>query len=212
MTRARGHGPTRSAPATSGGASREKPDGRGGRGGGGRLRRAPVARPHVRDDGRRAASPPARRRTVPAPADRHHPRHHHRRPAVPCLALAGADGVGPRPVVHRPLGRPAALPGQRPQRRHPRPGAGSDLAVGDRILDGPPEAHCAFLVEQLEPRRHLVLHSTEHLPPGWADRYGAGIDWTWAFVLDASRRPHPVHLPQPGTAAAVVGAPPATGR
>ena len=33
-------------------------------------------------------------------------------------------------------------------------------------------------------RQHLVLHSTEHLPPGWAERYGAGIDWTWAFVLD----------------------------
>ena len=58
------------------------------------------------------------------------------------------------------------------------------LAVGDRILDGPPEADCAFLVDDLEPRRHLVLHSTDHLPPGWADRFGAGIDWTWAFVLD----------------------------
>jgi hypothetical protein len=58
------------------------------------------------------------------------------------------------------------------------------LAVGDRILDGPPEAHTAFVVQQLEPRRHLVLHSTEHLPPGWADRFGAAIDWTWAFVLD----------------------------
>src|SRR4051794_36534336 len=42
------------------------------------------------------------------------------------------------------------------------------LAVGDRILDGPPEAHTAFVVDQLAPRRHLVLHSTEHLPPGWA--------------------------------------------
>ena len=60
------------------------------------------------------------------------------------------------------------------------------LAVGDRVLDGPPEADCAFVVHDLEPPRHLVLHSTEHLPPGWADRFGAGIDWTWAFVL------HPV--------------------
>jgi hypothetical protein len=59
------------------------------------------------------------------------------------------------------------------------------LAVGDRIPDGPPEAHTAFVVEQVEPRRHLVLHSTEHLPPGWAERYDAGMDWTWAFVLDA---------------------------
>ena len=58
------------------------------------------------------------------------------------------------------------------------------LAVGDRILDGPPEAHCAFVVDALVPHRHLVLHSREHLPPGWADRFGAAIDWTWAFVLD----------------------------
>jgi hypothetical protein len=58
------------------------------------------------------------------------------------------------------------------------------LAVGDRILDGPPEAHCDFVVEDLDPARRLVLHSREHLPPGWADRFGAGIDWTWAFVLD----------------------------
>lgn len=58
------------------------------------------------------------------------------------------------------------------------------LAVGDRIADGPPEAHTAFVVRQLESRRHLVLRSTEHLPPGWAERYDAGIDWTWAFVLD----------------------------
>ena len=59
------------------------------------------------------------------------------------------------------------------------------LAVGDRILDGPPEANCAFVVRLLEPNRHLVLHSREHLPPGCAERYGAEIDWSWAFVLDA---------------------------
>jgi hypothetical protein len=58
------------------------------------------------------------------------------------------------------------------------------LSVGDRILDGPPEANCAFVVDDLNPPRHLVLHSTEHLPPGWAARFDAGIDWTWAFVLD----------------------------
>ncbi|MGY1616176.1 SRPBCC family protein [Geodermatophilus sp. SYSU D00691] len=58
------------------------------------------------------------------------------------------------------------------------------LAVGDRILDGPPEAGCSFVVADLDPPRYLVLHSTEHLPPGWADRFGAGIDWSWSFVLD----------------------------
>lgn len=58
------------------------------------------------------------------------------------------------------------------------------LAVGDRILDGPPEAECSFVVEAIDPGRHLVLHSREHLPPGWADRFGAWIDFTWTFVLD----------------------------
>jgi len=58
------------------------------------------------------------------------------------------------------------------------------LAVGDHIPDGPPEAGCEFTVAQLEAGRYLVLHSEEHLPPGWAERFGAWIDWTWAFVLD----------------------------
>jgi hypothetical protein len=58
------------------------------------------------------------------------------------------------------------------------------LAVGDRILDGPPEMNCSFLVRELAPNRHLVLHSTEHLPPGWAERLHATIDFTWAFVLE----------------------------
>jgi hypothetical protein len=58
------------------------------------------------------------------------------------------------------------------------------LQVGDRVLDGPPDKHCAFVVRLLEPNRHLVLHSREHLPPGWADQYGASMDWSWAFVLD----------------------------
>jgi hypothetical protein len=58
------------------------------------------------------------------------------------------------------------------------------LAVGDTILDGPPEASCRFTVDRLVANRHLVLHSTEHLPPGWSERFGAGLDFTWAFVLD----------------------------
>jgi hypothetical protein len=59
-----------------------------------------------------------------------------------------------------------------------------DLAIGDRVLDGAPEKHTGFTVAMLEPDQHLVLHSREHLPPGWAEKYGAAIDWTWAFVLD----------------------------
>jgi hypothetical protein len=58
-----------------------------------------------------------------------------------------------------------------------------NLKVGDKVLDGPPEANCSFIVEGLEEDRYLLLHSREHLPPGWAQR-GAGIDFTWAFVLD----------------------------
>jgi hypothetical protein len=56
--------------------------------------------------------------------------------------------------------------------------------VGDRILDGPPDKHCAFSVEQIEPNHHLVLRSVEHLPPDWSQRFGASIDWSWAFVLE----------------------------
>jgi len=58
------------------------------------------------------------------------------------------------------------------------------LAVGDRIPDGPPETRCSFTVAELEPGHHLVLHSEDHLPPGWKERFGAWIDWTWAFVLE----------------------------
>jgi hypothetical protein len=43
------------------------------------------------------------------------------------------------------------------------------------------------MVEAMEPHHHLVLRSNTHLPPGWAERFGAWIDWTWAFVLE------PVH-------------------
>lgn len=60
------------------------------------------------------------------------------------------------------------------------------LEVGDRVLDGAPEKNTAFTVAMIEPNRHLVLHSREHLPPGWADKYGAAIDWSWAFVLDGA--------------------------
>jgi hypothetical protein len=57
------------------------------------------------------------------------------------------------------------------------------LEVGDFIPDGPPETHCGFTVEQLEPERALVLHSTSHLPASWREH--AELDWSWAFVLDS---------------------------
>ena len=56
--------------------------------------------------------------------------------------------------------------------------------VGDFIPDGPPESQCGFVIERLEPERCLVLHSTTHIPRSWRERFGARVDWTWAFVLE----------------------------
>ena len=58
------------------------------------------------------------------------------------------------------------------------------LAVGDEVPDGAPETECFFVVRELEPSRHLVLHSRSHLPPDFRDRFRASIDWTWSFSLD----------------------------
>jgi hypothetical protein len=56
-----------------------------------------------------------------------------------------------------------------------------DLQVGEFIPDGPPETECGFVVEQLEPPRLLVLHSTTHLPLEWRREGRASVDWTWVF-------------------------------
>jgi hypothetical protein len=57
-----------------------------------------------------------------------------------------------------------------------------ELRPGDVVPDGPPGT-AWFVVEDVAPGEHLVLHSTTHLPPGWRARYGASIDWTWVFDL-----------------------------
>ncbi len=57
------------------------------------------------------------------------------------------------------------------------------LRVGDIVPDGAPETECYFVVRELEPCRHLVLHSRPHLPPGFRDRFDAWLDWSWVFVL-----------------------------
>jgi hypothetical protein len=65
------------------------------------------------------------------------------------------------------------------------------LALGDDVPDGPPETECGFVVAAVETERHLVLHSTSHLPLSWRRRGIAGVDWTWSFVLspvDRGRR------------------------
>jgi hypothetical protein len=58
-----------------------------------------------------------------------------------------------------------------------------DIRVGSFIPDGPPETECGLIVEQFEPDRSLVLHSTSHLPASWRRRHKAALDWSWAFVL-----------------------------
>lgn len=58
-----------------------------------------------------------------------------------------------------------------------------ELRPGDSVPDGPPgTAH--FVVERADAPGLLVLHSRTHLPPGWAERYGASLDWVWTFALD----------------------------
>lgn len=58
-----------------------------------------------------------------------------------------------------------------------------DVQVGDFIPDGPPETKCGLIVEQVEPNRVLVLHSTSHLPASWRAKHKAALDWSWVFVL-----------------------------
>jgi hypothetical protein len=58
-----------------------------------------------------------------------------------------------------------------------------DVHVGDFIPDGPPETRCGLIVEQLDPNRALVLHSTSHLPASWRRKHKAAVDWSWVFVL-----------------------------
>ncbi|MPZ81790.1 MAG: hypothetical protein GEV28_15875 [Actinophytocola sp.] len=57
------------------------------------------------------------------------------------------------------------------------------LAVGDFAPDGPPETECGFVVADLLVDRHLVLHSTSHLPLRWRRAGIAAVDWTWSFNL-----------------------------
>ena len=65
-----------------------------------------------------------------------------------------------------------------------------DLQVGDTIPDGPPGT-AEYVVSQTERPRLLVLRSTTHIPPGWAERYDARITWTWTLKLTegAPRQP-----------------------
>lgn len=76
------------------------------------------------------------------------------------------------------------FPANRPSSAALDPALVRDLAVGDTIPDGPPGT-AFFVVERADAPHALVLHSRTHLRPSWQRRWGAGVDWTWAFVLDA---------------------------
>jgi hypothetical protein len=68
-----------------------------------------------------------------------------------------------------------------------------ELRVGDVVPDGEPGT-AYFLVARVQRPHLLVLASQTHLPPGWHEKYGARITWTWTFHLtelpDASTRVH----------------------
>lgn len=68
-----------------------------------------------------------------------------------------------------------------------------DLRIGDVIPDGKPGT-AYFRVALIEQPNLLVLRSQTHLPPGWGEKYGARITWTWTFHLtersNASTRVH----------------------
>ncbi len=57
-----------------------------------------------------------------------------------------------------------------------------DLGVGDVIPDAPPGT-AEYVVVEVDAPHALVLRSTTHVPPGWRERFGAEIVWTWAFAL-----------------------------
>lgn len=75
------------------------------------------------------------------------------------------------------------FPDNRPSADRLDPDLVRDLRPGDTIPDGPPGT-AEFVVEEAEPPRVLVLHSRTHLPPGWAERFGAALDWVWTFSLE----------------------------
>jgi hypothetical protein len=66
-----------------------------------------------------------------------------------------------------------------------------DIKIGSFIPDGAPETKCGFIVEELDPGRALVLHSTSQVPERCRTKYDAALDWSWSFnltPLDEGRR------------------------
>jgi hypothetical protein len=111
------------------------------------------------------------------------PRRHHPGPTRPGVAVAGADGLAPRRLVHGTLGRPAAVPGQLAQRQ-PAPSRPAAAAAGRR--PHPRRATRDGLVRGRAPRPAQPVGAALHHPPArrLAERLGAVIDWAWTFALD----------------------------
>ena len=74
------------------------------------------------------------------------------------------------------------FPGNRPSLDRLDPHLVRDLRPGDVVPDGPPGT-AAYRVVEAERPHLLLLHSSSHVPPGWGERYGARISWTWCFRL-----------------------------
>jgi hypothetical protein len=74
------------------------------------------------------------------------------------------------------------FPGNRPSADRLDPDLVRDLVVGDTVPDGPPGT-AFFEVVRVEPPHVLVLRSTTHVPPGWDERFGVRLLWTWCFHL-----------------------------
>ncbi len=142
-----------------------------------------MARPHLRRDTGRTAAGAAGRRPLRRSAGHDDARDLDQRLAGTRLAVAGADGWGRGQWYTARWADRLLFPENGPSVDHLVP-EWQELKVGDRVLDGAPQKKCAFVVAAVEPDRHLVLRSREHLPPEWVDRFGASIDWSWAFVLD----------------------------
>ena len=91
------------------------------------------------------------------------------------------------------------FPGNRPSAARLEPDLVRDLAVGDTVPDGPPGT-AFFEVVRVDRPHVLVLRSTTHVPPGWTERFGVRLLWTWSFHL--TERPgggSRVHLRVRGT-------------
>src|SRR5512140_1874412 len=74
------------------------------------------------------------------------------------------------------------FPDNLPSLDHLDPSLVRTLRVGDTIPDGPPGT-AWYVVDEVDAPHVLVLHSTTHIPPGWAERFGCRIDWTWSVRL-----------------------------